>query len=229
MKKSIQRVIIALNLRKINSPELVSFIRAIAKALNGNVYFTAADITKLPVSVAEMDTQAADLEATHISRKTNRSTTLTSLEQEQATLIMNTISDTAAFVEGIANKKAMGDLPLAIQIITSAGFQVKREFVLHQRSFEVVKTGKGSAHIRTKAQKQGVIYHWRWTTTPEDEKSWIEIFPTIEANIYITSLPCSTTVYFSCAITFPKGRTPHYDSKAAYFPSWSDPISATIL
>ncbi|MFH0893940.1 MAG: hypothetical protein V2A54_05850 [Bacteroidota bacterium] len=229
MNKSIKRVIVALNLRKLNSPELISFLRAIAKALNGNDYFTAEEMIKMPISPAEIDAQADNIEMTHTSRKTSRSATLTSLEQEQVTLAMNTIKDTAAFVEGLANKKANGDIPLAIQIITSAGFQVKREFVQHQRSFEVVKTGKGFAHIRTKALKQGVIYHWRWTTNPTDDKSWKVTFPTIEANINVSSLPCSTTVYFSFAVTFPKGRTPHYDSEAAYIPSWSDPISATIL
>jgi hypothetical protein len=228
MKKSIKRVIIALNLKSLDSPGLLSFLRAIIKALTGNSYFLPADIAKLPVTLADMGTQATNLENTHTSRKTNKSTTLTSLEQEQATLVMNTINDTAYFVEGLANKKGAGDLPLAVQIITSAGFQVKKEFVTHQRSFEVVQTGKGSAFIRTKAVCRGAIYHWRWTTTPDDAGSWKIVPPTVESNVTINGLPHAATVYFSCAITLPQGRKPVVDS-ATYVPDWCDPISAIIL
>ncbi|MFH0896025.1 MAG: hypothetical protein V2A54_16450 [Bacteroidota bacterium] len=228
MKKSIKRVVIALNLHQLTSTELVSFLRAIIKAFNGNTYFTVAELAKLPVSLVDMGTQATNLENTHTSRKTNRSATLTSLEQEQATLIMNTISDTAYFVEGVANKKANGDLPLAVQIVTSAGFQVKKEFTPHQRSFEVIKIAEGMAQIRTKAVKTGVIYHWRWTTTPTDENSCKIIPPTIVSNITITGLPHATTVYFATAVTMPQGRKPVADSET-YVPEWIDFISAIIL
>ncbi|MFH0895974.1 MAG: hypothetical protein V2A54_16190 [Bacteroidota bacterium] len=228
MKKAIKRVVIALNLQQLTSTELVSFLRAIVKAFNGNTYFTAAELAKLPVSLVDMATQATNLENTHTSRKTNRSATLTSLEQEQATLIMNTISDTAYFVEGLANKKAVGDLPLAVQIVTSAGFQVKKEFIPHQRSFEVVKVGDGTAQIRTKAVFPRPIYHWRWTTTPADENSWKIIPPTLSSNIIITGLPRLTTVYFSYALTMPQGRKPILEPDV-YMPEWNDPISAHIL
>jgi hypothetical protein len=228
MKKSIKRVVIALNLHLLDSPDLVSFLRAIIKAFNGNTYFTPADLAKLPVTLADMGTQATNLESTHTSRKTNKSATLTSTEQDQATLVMNTISDTTDFVEGLANKKAAGDLPLAVQIITSVGLQVKKEFVVHQRSFEVVDTGKGSAHIRTKANKKGTIYFWRWTATPDNASSWKIIAPTIECSVTISSLPHATTVYFAYAETLPYGRNPILDSEN-FVPDWSDPISALIL
>jgi len=112
MKNVIKRELIALNLKGFDTPGLVSFQRAIVKGFNGppaNPNFTAADLAKLPVSTADMLLQATNLENTHTTRKANKSASLTAQEQDYATTVMNTITDTAAFVESFANRKVAGD------------------------------------------------------------------------------------------------------------------------
>jgi len=225
MKKSIKRVIIALNLHLLDTPGLVSFLRAIIKALTGNTYFLPADIAKLPVTIADMGTQATNLESTHTSRKTNKSATLTSTEQDQVTLVMNTIGDTADFVEGLGNKKAAGDLSLAVQIITSAGFQVKKEFVVHQRTFEIVDVAKKQVHIRTKAAGARASYIWQGSANPSDPGSWSFPIVTIEAEVIITSLTSGTNYGFRVATILPT-RKPTIALGSQ--PDWSDVIMVIV-
>ena len=196
MKNAIKRELIALNLKGIDTPGLVSLQRAIVKGFNGppaNPNFTAADLAKLPVSTADMLLQATALEGTHTLRQTNKSASLTAQEHEYAAIVINTITDTAAFVEAFANRKAAGDLALAIQIITSVGFQLKKEFVKHQRTFEVVSVNNGTFHLRAKAAGGRTAFIWQWSD--DAGKTWSFPIITIGSEVIITNL--KNDIYYS--------------------------------
>ena len=204
MKNVIKRELVALNLKGFDTPGLVSFRRAIVKGFNGppaNPNFTAADLAKLPVSTADMLLQATALETTHTTRKVNKSAALTAQEHAQATIVFNTITDTAAFVEAFANRKAAGDLAIAVAIITSVGFQLKKEFVAHQRTFEVISAFNGQFHLRAKAVGDRAAYIWQWS---EDAgKTWSFPIFTIGSELIITNLKDGVNYSFRYAVVLP--------------------------
>jgi len=201
MQKNTKRVLIALNLKGVDTPGLVSLQRAIVKGLTGNTNFTAADIAKLPVSTADMLLQATNLENTHTTRKANKSASLTAQEQDYATTVMNTITDTAAFVESFANRKTAGDLDVASQIITSVGFQLKKEYVSHQRTFEVVSAYNGQMHLRTKSVGSRAAYLWQWSE--DGGKTWSFPIVTIGSEVIITGLKNGVNYSFRFAVVLP--------------------------
>ncbi|MBI3501170.1 MAG: hypothetical protein HY063_05190 [Bacteroidetes bacterium] len=229
MKKIIKRVKIALNLQTLDSPGLVSLLRAIVKGFNGppaNPNFTPADIAKLPVTTADMLLQASALENTHTTRETNKSGNLTALELDQSATVQNTLLDTAAFVEGFANKKAAGDTSIAVQIITSVGFGIKKAFVKHQRSFEVVDTDKGLAHLRTVSAGRRAAYLWQWSA--DGGKTWSFPIATIGAEVIITNLKSAVEHSFRFAAVVPVILGKPTVAAGSEEPAWSDVITVVI-
>ena len=113
--------LISLELSEYDAPGLVSFARILATGLSPNPSFTAADLAKLPVSVADLQTCATALETTHNSRPTTPSRASTKLEGDQATTLMEAIKGIAGFVENFANIKGGGDLAKAEAIERGAG------------------------------------------------------------------------------------------------------------
>jgi hypothetical protein len=224
MRKVIKRVLIALNLHVMDTPGLVSLLRAIIKGFTSNPNFTTADLAKMPMVVADMVNQANNLESTHTSRKTNKSPSLTSLELDQATTVMNTLTDTAHFVQDFANRKAAGDLAIAVQIITSVGFQVKKEFVKHQRTFKVVSTEKGQVHLRTKAEGARVAYLFQ--VSDDGGKTWSFPIVTLEAEVIITNLKSLAEYSFRYGYVKP-ARKPTVAAGSEQ-PVWSDLIHAVV-
>ena len=226
MKKSTKRVQITLNLKKFNTSELILFLRAVAKGLPGNLNFTSEDMAKLPIAIADMNKQATNLENTHTSRQANQSESLTALEHDQATIVMNTIKDTAAFVEGIANKKATGDAAIAVLIITSVGFQVKKEFTHHQRTFEAVSTDTGQVHLRTKAIGNRTAYFWQYSD--DGGKSWAFPIITIGSEVIIIGLKSKTDYNFRFATTLPVIEGKPIVTAGSQQLVWSDIITVLI-
>ena len=226
MKNAIKRELIALNLKGIDTPGLVSLQRAIVKGFNGppaNPNFTAADLAKLPVSTADMLLQATALEGTHTLRQTNKSASLTAQEHDYAVVVINTITDTAAFVEAFANRKAAGDLALAIQIITSVGFQLKKEFTPHQRSFEVVSANNGRFHLRTKSAGIRTAYVWQWSD--DDGKTWSLPIITIGSEVIITELKNGINYSFRYAVVPPVIQGKPVIPAGSEQLVWSNPIN----
>jgi hypothetical protein len=147
MKRSTKRAIIALDLASFDAPGLVSFARAIAKGLTNNANFTAADLAKLPMTVADLLTAATSLESTHVGRPTTPSKAATKLERDQAGVVMDGLTNIAAFVEGLANTKASGDVAAAEGIILSVGFQLKKAPVRTAKHFGATSPTKGAALV----------------------------------------------------------------------------------
>lgn len=229
MKKITKRVKIALNLQNIDSPGLVSFTRAVVKGFKGppaNPNFTAADMAKLPVTTANMLLQAGALEATHTTRETNKSGSLTALELDQAATLMNTLQDTAFFVEGFANNKAAGDTAIALQIIAGVGFSIKKAFVQHQRSFEVVSTAKGLANLRTVSAGKRAAYLWAWSA--DEGKTWSFPMVTIGSEVIISNLKSAVNYSFRYAAVVPVIDGKPSIAAGSEQPAWSNIITAVI-
>ncbi|MFH1004200.1 MAG: fibronectin type III domain-containing protein, partial [Bacteroidota bacterium] len=226
MKKIIKRVLIALNLRNLDSPDLVSLLRAIAKGLTGNPNFLPADLAKMPVSIADMLSQATALETTHITREMNKSGALTALELNQSATVQNTLLDTARFVEGLANKKAAGDSAIAMMIIDSVGFKIKKAFTPHQRSFEVVKMSEKQVHLRTVSAGVRTAYLWQWSD--DDAKTWSFPIVTIGAEVIITNLKSGTNYSFRFAAIVPIIHGKPTVEIGSEQPLWSDVITTIV-
>lgn len=228
MKRTVKKVLIALNLQDLDSPGLVSLLRGIVTGFTGNAYFTTSDLAKLPVSLADMGTQATDLDGTHTLRLTNKSKTLTATEHDQATTVMDTLTATKGFVETFANKQAAGDMALAVEIITSVGFDVKAEFIIHQRKFEVVGSIKTKAHLRIQAPAKRFSVLWQWTATP---LAPVWSFPIVgsEVEVIISTLRSGGNYGFRYGIVLPVGRgNKRTVAAGSEQPVWSDLITAVI-
>ena len=157
MKRTISRALIALNLDALNVAGLVTFTRGVAKGITNNVNLTAADIAKLPIAVVDLLAAATSLETIHTNRPTNPSKANTKLERDQSNLLMNHLTDTAAFIEGLANTKAGGDVTLAESIIVSFGFQLKKPGTKPAKVFSADSPAKNTAHVHVPADLSGAV------------------------------------------------------------------------
>jgi hypothetical protein len=169
MRRSTQRAIIALYLTHANCPGIVTFTRGVCKGLTNNTNFTAADMAKAPISVADLLAAANTLESTHTLRLTNPAHANTELERTQATDVMDYLKDLAGFIEGLANTKAAGDVAVARSIILSTGFPLKKDGVKTAKGPDATSPSKGMLDIYVPADPKGGV---RLAQYCVDGKTW---------------------------------------------------------
>ena len=227
MKRATKRAQIALDLASMNAPSLVLFTRSVAKGLTNNPNLTAADVAKLPVTVADLLTSASALEATHTVRPTAPSKSSTKQEHDQATTLMEQLTNTAAYIEGLANTKAAGDLAEAQAIITSVGFPLKKTAVKVPKGFEVDSPAKGAAHVHVPAGAASVVRLVRYSM--DGGKTYSPPIIVHGQDITITGLKSGLEGLFQRATNAPSGKK----SKATIVAgteeqAWSNPVPCVI-
>jgi hypothetical protein len=221
--------IIALDLDTMNTPKLVAFTRGICKALTNNANFTAADLAKLPVAVADLGTSATTLETTHTNRPTNPSKANTTLELDQANTLRSQIKGVAAVVQFLANTKANGDLTLAQSIITSAGFKLKKTGAKPAKVFSVTSPAKTVAQLHVPPDPNDEIQLVKYSGDGGKTFSlWIVVHST---SITISALKSGTEYNFYRAISpRPAAKRGKQTLTAGTEDlTWSDFVSCMIL
>jgi len=223
MKKTIKRVQIALHFGKMKIDTLLNFSLGIVNGIADD-----PDATAPPISSDALGTQRSALQTTHASRQTDKSKDLTNLEHDQATTLVTSLTKIAHYVEDLANDKAAGDTAIATQIITRIGFQVKKGFVRHQRSFEIVSVDKGSVHLHTSSAGQKAAYLWQYSATLTNSAGWSFPIHTLKSEVVITGLQSGINYGFRFASIIPaKGKSTVTAGNEQ--PVWSDVITSVVL
>ncbi len=227
MKRTTKRALIALDLIHLDAPGLVSFTRSVGKGLTNNSNLTAADVAKLPVAVADLLTAATTLETTHTARPTAPSKAATKQERDQASTLMEALTNTAAFIEGLANTKANGDLAIAQSIIVSVGFPLKKTGVKRTKGFEADSPAKGAAHLHVPTGASNAVTLVRYSA--DGGKTWSLPIIVHTIDITITGLTSGVDYLFQMATSTPPAKKAKQTITAGSEAlAWSDAISCVI-
>jgi hypothetical protein len=228
MKRTTKRVLIALDLAKLDSPGLVSFARSIATGLTGNKNLAAADVAKLPFQASDLQTAATALETTHTSRPTSPSKASTKTEGDQASTLMDELTDVARFIEGIANVKAAGDATLAEAIIVSVGFQTKKAAVRHPKGFEAASLAKGTALVHVPSGDANGVKLLQYST--DGGKTWSLPIIVHGMDITLTGMKSGVDYLFQMATSSPPPKkTKATMVSGSEAQAWSDSVSCMIM
>lgn len=212
MKQTVKRFKIALNFIKMSVDELLTFAAGIANGLINDPDATAPPVNSgtLFNEIGTVNPPTA-LAGTHAKRKSDKSETLTKLEQQQANLLTLSLTKDAHYVEDTANDIANGDESHFLQIITRIGFQPKKKPSLHPRDFEVVEIGKGWIHLRAKKTHKGPEAHcWQYGVTAAENTpptALGKVIVTLEADIIIHDLTSAAIYGFQHASIVPVSHT----------------------
>ena len=179
------------------------------------------------MTVAELQSSADALEETHTGRPTAPSKAVTKLERTQGTTLMEQLTETAGFVEGLANTKAAGDVALAASIITSVGFPLKKNAVKAPKGFKADSPAKGAAHVHLPAGEKGDVRLVRYSI--DGQKTYSSPIVVHGYDLTITGIKSGTEIFFESAISTP----PPKKSKATFVVgtdglSWSDAVSCVV-
>jgi len=227
VKRTTKRAIIALDLLSLDAPGLVSFTRAVGKGLTGNVNLAAADIAKLPVAVTDLLAAATTLENTHTARATAPSKAATKLEGEQGSVLMEYLTNTASFIEGLANTKAAGDVTMAGAIITSVGFQLKKIGVKRTKGFTADSPAKGTAHIHVPPGVGNAVRMVQYSA--DGGKTYSPPIVIHGVNLTITGLKSAVDYFFQMATSTPPAKkAKQVVASGSEQPAWGDAVSCVI-
>jgi hypothetical protein len=227
MKRTTKRAVIALDLQHVDVPGLVSFTRGVCKGAANNANLAAADAAKLPVSLADLQTAATTLETTHTTRLTTPSTANTRLERDQATTLMEHLTNVAAFIEGLANTKAAGDVTLAGSIIASFGFQLKKVGIKHLKGFEAESPSKGTVVLHVPPGEGNEVQLVQ--SSADGGKTWS--FPIVVhgVNITFSNLKSGVEYLFHLAKSSPPAKkAKQVVSPGTEEPAWGDSVSCVV-
>jgi len=227
MKRTIKRAIIALDLQHVDVPGVVSFTRSIGKGLTGNTNLTAADIAKLPVAIADLLAAATTLESTRTARATAPSKAATRLESEQGSLLMEYLTNTATFIEGLANTKAAGDFTVAAAIITSVGFQLKKPSVRRTKGFTADSPAKTTAHLHVPPAVNNAVRLVQYSA--DSGKTYSLPIVVHGVDLFITGLKSGIDYLFQTAMSTPPAKKAKQTVTAGseQLP-WGDAVSCVI-
>jgi hypothetical protein len=167
------------------------------------------------------------LEATHTARPTAPSKTSTKQEHDQATTLMEQLTNTAAYIEGLANTKAAGDLAEAQAIITSVGFLLKKTGVKVAKGFTVTSPAKGTAQVHVPSAEANVVRLVRYSM--DGGKTYSPPIVVHGQDITITGLKSGIEGLFQRATNAPPAKK----SKATIVAgteeqAWSNPVPCVI-
>ena len=227
-RRTTKRVLITLHFLSLSVPELIEWAFASVARLAVD-----PDVTNPVVSINDLTQQVSELRTTSHIRLLNRSKSLTSLQNAQLNVVLNSFTYIANQVENIANTKATangGDENVARQLMRRLLFKPKEEAVREGSYFKVVETGPGWVFLQTKAAPRNsrAIYYWRYSTTPYDANSWSAPLSTTGSAIIMEGLPLrDTRYYFQCCVIIVKGRKPKVNVNHDRF-EWEDPISGLV-
>ena len=109
-----------------------------------------------------------------------------------------------AYVQTIAN----ADAATAEQVVESSGLTVQRFTPRQKRTFGVTNTtARGTVKAVCPRTKKDVMFLFSYTTTPENEASYVKTEPSPAATAIISGLKSRERYYFRWATITAKGQT----------------------
>jgi hypothetical protein len=205
MKATTKKATLSLEFKSMDAASLAQFADGTVVGLTNNAGFTAP-----PVALATVTSQTATLRTTSGQRSGgNKSTALTKTEAHQAGILMQSLTTNAHYVEDTANTQAAGDLAVAEQLILSTGYTLKQHAAPAPRSFEIVATGPGWAHVRVaKAQDGGEGHMWRFGLTPVKGTAPATLLTryTLSVDVVIADIPSGSILGVQHASILPVPR-----------------------
>ena len=185
-KQNLPKIVIAIDTSKKDVPTLCSDAKAVKTAGD-------PDATNPPVTDVVLGQQSDALIATHNLRKTNKSASLTSQEEQQRNILERSYKKVGLYVQGVANDVAVikGDVAAGEAVAQRTGFMLKKKGTPHPRAFEVVESGPGWFHLRVKAIGKRAGYGWRYGVTSAKNIPPAEFRPvifTLECEVVINNL-----------------------------------------
>jgi hypothetical protein len=164
---------------------VMTFAQNVASALTGNPHFPAPNPT--------LATFQADVDALNQAETTALSRAKGSVEVRDAKLaiVRNDLENLKTYVQSVAALAAPAD---AAAIIASAGLAV-RKVTLHDKPALAAKQGSvtGTVNLAAKATAKRASYIWQYST---DQKTWINVPPTLKSKAGIPGLTAGTQYYF---------------------------------
>ncbi len=205
MKTTTQIAKVALNFEEMDVDQLLTEADGTVTGLTGSTTFT---VLAIPLATITSETAALRATATQISAG-NKSVTLTRQQAQQANTLMRSLVANGHSVEDTANRVAAGNLTVAEGLITSTGYKLAKAKTPHKRTFEVVKTGTGWAHVRAaKARKGNEGHIWRYGITTAKNVAPVTLITrfNLEADIVLTDLASNVIIGIQHASVLPVGR-----------------------
>ena len=181
---------VVLELARKSVEQLLNFSNNVLDKVTGNSFFA----TPHPL-LADVSTAIADLTTAAAAAVGGSQVQVTERNVKRLTL-ENLLTELGHYVEDIANEPGNAvpeDLP--VQIIESAGMKVKRVAIKQKQIFAVV-AGRltGTVAATAEAVRHG-FHEWQYTTTPDDESSWIDLTSTTKAKTIVEDLTSGSRVY----------------------------------
>jgi hypothetical protein len=114
-------------------------------------------------------------------------------------------------VQSVANDvaAAAGDVAAGIIVVQRTAFRLKKDGMPHQRHFEVVESGEGWVHLRTKAVHDRAGYIWKYGIAPAKDTPPAVFSPllfTLEVDVIIDHLKSGNIYGFQFASIKPVRR-----------------------
>jgi hypothetical protein len=199
---------VALGLKWLSTPQLISNARLYLQKISGNVYFPAPS-----PSISEVSTQLNVLETAYTVSLSRAKGAVSEMHVERKSLEI-LLKGLGIYVETIANK----DPDNAEQIINSSGMPIKRPNTHLPKTFTARLTGTpGEVKLNSKRVNQSSCYMYAITTNPASETAWEELTPSTNVKKYINGLIPSTRYYFRMRV-----------STSGVIGAWSEAIDVLV-
>ncbi len=188
-KHRIKKAKVVLKLSELTFLQMIDFSKHVISSMSGNAYFPAP----LP-ALNTISTNIANLDAAVMLANT-RTPSATADKHAKRKLLHDSMTSLGFYVEAIANQ----DPANALTIITSAGMTPKKDLPPKPSGFRLVLTGvPGEVKLLTDWVRLAG-YKWEYTTTPEDETSWIET-DSMKRELLLSGLTTGLRYYFRVAV-----------------------------
>jgi hypothetical protein len=233
VKLTIKKAKIALEFQKDSSGDLCNFADGTVLGLTNNTNITTVPVVIGPVtnplSIAGLTAAVRSILQKIASG--NKSATLTTDLAQAVNNLMQALTSNGHSVEDQANTLAAGILEKAQGIITSTGYKLKKKGQSHPRTFEALKSDKGTIHVRVKAAGKGrAAYIIRYGITTAENIQPTTLSPSIvnlETELIVTGLKSGTIIGIQYASVLPVSHTTKTSSTSINISSKSTAIATT--
>jgi hypothetical protein len=215
MKTATKKATVSLEFKTMDASGVATFADGTVVGLTNNGKFGAPTVPLTTVT-----SQTTTLRATTGQRSAgNKSTALTKQEASQAGILIQSLTTNGHYVEDTANTLAAGDVGVAEQLILSTGYTLRPHPAPASRSFEVVTTGPGWAHIRAKKTlptgAEGHLWRFGITTAKGTPPTTLITRFTLAVDIILSDFPSNSIIGVQHASILPTPRAATKAAKAA--------------
>ena len=160
--KGFPKIVVATDIKKMSALKLCAQAKGVKTTGD-------PDVVNPPATDATLQQQADAVLALLELRVTHRSKALTLQTETALEKLKESYFNVGRYVYTIANKvaRAAGNVEAGEAVVHRCGFKLKKKRALPPRIFEVVASGVGWTHLRTKAAGKYAAYIWRYGITHE--------------------------------------------------------------